>query len=63
MRTIIKQLLELKLRGNALTEFEVQLLEASTRLLATRCLLRNCLLQSALIKVERDLDELKDGDS
>ena len=60
MMVIIKQLLALKLKGHALTEYEAQLLESSTRWLATRLLIRNALLQTSLVQVERDLDELRE---
>lgn len=60
MIVIIKQLLALKLKGHSLTEFEHQLLESSTRWLATRLLIRNALLQTSLVRVERDLDELQE---
>lgn len=60
MIVIIKQLLALKLKGHILTEYESQLLESSTRWLATRLLIRNALLQIPLAQVERDLDELRE---
>ena len=60
MIVIIKQLLALKLKGYTLTEFEHQLLESSTRWLATRLLIRNAMLQIPLAQVERDLDELRE---
>lgn len=61
MTLIVQQLLQMKVQGRCLTEYEAQLLEASARLLATRYKLREAVLQTHLIEAERDLDELREG--
>lgn len=58
---IIEQLLELKIQGRCLTEYEAQLLEAAAQHMTTRYKLREAVLQAHLIEAERDLDELREG--
>lgn len=58
---IIEQLLQLKVQGRCLTEYEAQLLEAAARHLTTRYKLREAMLQQHLLELERGLDELTEG--